>query len=364
MDALVLQKQLSDAWQQVTSVIEEELTRPLVIGFVGSPSAGKDSLIKALFGVDFGDIAPVPGSTSKVRVAPIDADGRVHVLTAPGVGDVRRELTARAKEAVSEIDLVVLVINAQAGVDVHLHELSQDVLDAGHPRLAALNKCDSISDEAGRRRLRDAVATALGLENRDVIPTAAAPIPALGIEPFGLDDLSIALCRMLEASGKSLALARVLAHRDAAADQLILSTTLSAAAIGAVPVPGSDFGPLTAVQTTMLVKLARIYRVEIAEADIGSLLVDLLAGQTGRMLFHRALDLLKGAGYVTGPLATPILSGLAALVASSITYGLGQAGKAYFRSGKAMEMRKLSELFVSFARKYFEQNRGPGQGQL
>lgn len=361
MDALSLQKQLSAAWRQVTDTIEEEIHRSLVIGFVGSPSSGKDSLIKALFGVDFGDIDALPGSTTAVRVAPIDAAGQVQVLTAPGVGDLRAELTARALEAVEKIDLVVLVINAQSGVDVHLDRLAREAAELGRPRLAALNKCDLVATDEDRRRLRERVAEVLQLESRDVVPLAADPLPALGLEAFGLDEFSAALYRLLEQSGKSLALARVLARRDAAADQLIRSSTLSAAAIGAVPVPGSDFGPLTALQTTMLVRLARVYQVEVAEADVAALLVDLLAGQGGKLLFQRALDLLRSAGWAGGPPGTALLSGLAALVASSVTFGLGQAGKAYFRSGKALEMRKLTELFSQFTWEYYEGNRRPEQ---
>ena len=364
MDPIALQKQLSDAWRQVSTSVEEEIGRELVIGFIGSPSAGKDSLIRALFDVDFGEIDAVPGSTTTARVAPIDAAGQVQVLTAPGVGDLRAELTARAREALDKIDLVVLVVNAQAGIDVYLNDLAREVGELGRPVLVALNKCDLIEGEEERRRLQQRVAEVLVLETRDVIALAADPLPVLGTAPFGLPQLSGALCRLLEKAGKSLAIARVLAHRDAAADQMILSTVVSAAAIGAVPVPGSDFGPLTALQTAMLVRLARIYRVEIAEADIAALLVDLLAGQGGRLLFHRALEMLKGAGWAGGPPGTALLAGLAALVASSITFGLGQAGKAYFRSGKAIEMQKLSELFSTFSREYYEGNREPDQERL
>ncbi len=363
MDALSLQQHLASAWRQVTATVEEETLRTLVIGFIGSPSAGKDSLIKALFDVDFGDIAPVPGSTATVRVAPIDPSGQVRILTAPGVGDLRQELTAMARAAVDQIDLVVLVINAQAGVDVYLHDLSRAVRELNRPRLGALNKIDLVANENERARLRSEIARVLILEERDVIPTAAAPHPGLGTGPIGLAELSGALYRLLERSGKSLVLARVLAHRDAAADQLILSATLSAAAIGAVPVPGSDFGPLTLVQTAMLVKLARIYRVEMAQADIAALLVDLLAGQSGRLIFQRALTLLKSAGYAGGAPGTALTAGLAALVASSVTFGLGQAGKTYFRSGRAVEMNQLSELFARGSREYFAGNSAGGANE-
>lgn len=42
-------------------------TKNLVIAFLGTASSGKTTGIKALFDVDFGDISPIPGSTTDVK---------------------------------------------------------------------------------------------------------------------------------------------------------------------------------------------------------------------------------------------------------------------------------------------------------
>ena len=52
--------------------LDQALDSRLALAVVGPASAGKDAAIRALFGVDFGEIDPVPGSTETLRLAQLD----------------------------------------------------------------------------------------------------------------------------------------------------------------------------------------------------------------------------------------------------------------------------------------------------
>jgi hypothetical protein len=63
---------VSARWESAAVETESALSKSLVVAFLGSASSGKDAAIRALFGVDFGEIDPIPGSTDRLRVAAID----------------------------------------------------------------------------------------------------------------------------------------------------------------------------------------------------------------------------------------------------------------------------------------------------
>src|SRR5437899_3016963 len=69
------------AWQEV----KDQLKRRLVIAVVGTVSSGKTTAIKSLFGIDFGNISPIPGSTTEAKVAEVGEN--VFVADVPGFGD-------------------------------------------------------------------------------------------------------------------------------------------------------------------------------------------------------------------------------------------------------------------------------------
>jgi GTP-binding protein EngB required for normal cell division len=89
------------AWEEVKS----QLHRKLVVTFLGTASAGKTSGIKALFNVDFGNIHPIPGSTTEVKVAPITEN--TYIVDAPGFGDIRKEISQKAKDVCEDTDIFI-----------------------------------------------------------------------------------------------------------------------------------------------------------------------------------------------------------------------------------------------------------------
>ena len=77
-----------EQWSEMTNNLEDQLKSRLSVAFLGSASSGKDSAIRALFGFDFGEVSPVPGSTKELRMIDISGNGSFIVINAPGFGDM------------------------------------------------------------------------------------------------------------------------------------------------------------------------------------------------------------------------------------------------------------------------------------
>ena len=69
-------------FDQTWDEAQEQLSKKLVIGFMGTASSGKSSAIKSIFDIDPGEISPIPGSTKEVKV--FDIDKNLTIIDCPG----------------------------------------------------------------------------------------------------------------------------------------------------------------------------------------------------------------------------------------------------------------------------------------
>ena len=107
-----------------------------------------------------------------------------------------------------------------------------------------------------------------------------------------------------------------LKHREA--KKIIVASTVSAAGIGAVPIPFSDSVLLVPVQVTMIGKIIDTYGVSNLATLSDAVIVDLVVSQLGKSFVTKIIKLIPIAGQVVGSL-------IDASVASAITGGLGTA---------------------------------------
>src|SRR5688500_254514 len=140
----MLERQVLARWELAAAEIEEALGRTLAVAFLGSASSGKDSAIRALFGLDFGQVDPIPGSTDEVRVAAVDAEQRLLVINAPGFGDLREEVDRKARRVLEQLDLAVYVVNCDGGATIDERRDLTQIKALGRPVLVCLNKIDLI----------------------------------------------------------------------------------------------------------------------------------------------------------------------------------------------------------------------------
>jgi GTP-binding protein EngB required for normal cell division len=191
----------------VPAVLEVSRLRQLVlhrvtIGIVGSPSSGKDAAIKAIFGIDHGNIDPVAGSTKEVSITRIPGSTATYVINTPGLGDVVESVTEEARQVLDHIDVYVYVVNAQGGVQQREKADYSACVRSGRPVLTVVNKIDTLKESDRARYLADA-RQKLGAPQDAFLAAAFDPLPQLSDRPLGVVEIRSWLRTRLLEAGKS-----------------------------------------------------------------------------------------------------------------------------------------------------------------
>jgi GTPase Era involved in 16S rRNA processing len=168
---------------------------------VGSPSSGKDAAIKAIFGIDTGNVSPVAGSTKEVEIQRLPGATALYVVNTPGLGDVVESVTEEARQILDHIDVYVYVVNAQGGVQAREKADWEGVRNTGRPALAVVNKVDTLRPSDRDRYLADA-RDKLRVGEADFAAVAFDPLPQLSETPIGVEAVQAWIAGKLVALGK------------------------------------------------------------------------------------------------------------------------------------------------------------------
>jgi GTP-binding protein len=168
---------------------------PLIgrVAIVGFPNVGKSTLVNRLTESRAAVVHETPGVTRDWKELVCDWAGKRFLLVDTGGVDIAdpapltRAIAARAREAVEEADLVLLVVDARAGVTPGDEEIAQILREARKPVLVLANKIDDPRQEPLALELHR-----LGL---------GAPIPVSGLHGTGTGDLLDAVVAELERLG-------------------------------------------------------------------------------------------------------------------------------------------------------------------
>ena len=135
-----------------------------VVAVVGFPNAGKSTLVNRLTGSRQAVVDAMPGVTRDRTEAVCEWRRRRFLLVDTGGVDaadespLQVEVAAQARTAVQEADLVLLVIDAAAGLAAGDQEIADILRRSDRPVLVVANKVDGPSAESGALELH-----ALGL---------------------------------------------------------------------------------------------------------------------------------------------------------------------------------------------------------
>ncbi len=348
---LALRKEGTLAWEQTTAELAKAMSGRLTVAFLGSASSGKDSAIKAIFGVDFGEISPIPGSTSTLKVIPLDEAEQVLIVNAPGFGDVRADVDQVARKILDDLDVIVYVVNSEGGATIDEKRDLAAIRARARPVLVCLNKIDLI-----RARDREAFIVAtleqLGVDRADAVITAFDPLPQLSREPMGVEEVTAWIYAQLAESGKQLLFAKQLRNKAQACEPIIQAAAKRASVAGAIPIPGADLALVTAIQVKMIRDIAIVHGADIDKEVALFIIGELLSG--GMRGFVRwGAEALKAAGWIPGTqLVEAAILGIGALVAGATTFGVGRAAVQYFQSGRTLDSAALRMVFDAAAWDY------------
>jgi GTP-binding protein Era len=346
-----LQQQVAARWELAAGEVQAALRQTVAIAFLGSASSGKDSAIKALFGLDFGQIDPIPGSTSRVRVAPVDADRQVLVVNAPGFGDLRADVQAQAERVLDSLDLAIYVVNCDGGATIDEKRDLDKVRALGRPTLVCLNKIDLIRPNQ-REYFVKSTLVQLGIGEDMAVVTAFDPLPQLADGPIGVERVITWVWSHLNDGGKGLLFAKNLRNKVAACEPIIQAAAQRAALAGAIPIPGADATAVTAVQVKLVTDLAAVFGRRMDKELVLFILGEALAG-TSKGFIRWGIEAAKAAGWLPGgQVLTVAISGIGAVIAGATTYGVGRAAVLFLQRDGKVSGNELRDVFDAGAFEY------------
>ncbi len=175
--------------------------RRFTVGLLGPPSVGKDAAVKALFGLDTGNVSPIAGSTKTVSIFPIPGADGLEVVNTPGLGDVVQALTEETRGVLDHIDVFIFLVNAQGGVRTREKEEWARCSARRRPVLVVVNKIDTLK-VADRERFVADTAVKLGVPREQVVAASFDPLPQLMPAPMGIEPVRAWLVARIAETGR------------------------------------------------------------------------------------------------------------------------------------------------------------------
>jgi GTPase len=176
------------------------------VAVVGYPNVGKSSLVNRLSGTRDAVVHETSGVTRDRKEIETDWNGRTFALIDTGGVDLAdgdelaRSVQDQARAALADADVVVLVVDARAGLRPGDAELADLLRRASQPVLVAANKIDVVADmpaaaEFHRLGLGDPfpVSAGQGLGTGDLLDAIVERLPAPGGDDDGDEPVRLAV---------------------------------------------------------------------------------------------------------------------------------------------------------------------------
>jgi GTP-binding protein Era len=146
-----------------------------LVALVGRPNVGKSTLLNALLGQKLAIVSDKPQTTrSAVRGVLHRSEGQIVLVDTPGLHKPRTLLGQRLNDLVrgtlAEVDLVLQLVDAAAGVGAGDRFLAAELAKVATPRFCVVNKLDA----ASRAKIAAALQAAAGLGDwAEIVPVSA-----------------------------------------------------------------------------------------------------------------------------------------------------------------------------------------------
>ena len=218
------------------------------IAVAGLPRAGKSSLVRMITANQAGGSPPI--------FVPVNLPGLQEFVGYESEQSLPPEL--------QEVDMVLLVLDGRFELSESTRDLHRRLQNCGKPLLVVLNKID-LTDSPG-----DALKEAKRLLATTVFP---ASIQKPGTVRRLLKAIVASDPKALYVLTRSLP-----DFRRSICDATITQSALASGLVGAIPIPVSDLLPVAAIQTAMLLKIARAFGYPLSHERARELLPLLASG--------------------------------------------------------------------------------------
>ena len=127
----------------------EQTTRAGFVAVIGAPNAGKSTLVNALVGQKVAIVSPKAQTTrARLMGIAIHEAAQILLVDTPGIFEPRRRLdramVAAAWTGAQDAELILLVIDAAAGLKADVERIVGGLEDRAHPLIVVLNKVDLV----------------------------------------------------------------------------------------------------------------------------------------------------------------------------------------------------------------------------
>lgn len=317
-----------EIFKKESETINKQLKKEILIAMVGDVNAGKSSTLNRLMQKDVAEVGAQPGETKEVKKF-YYRDNILFVDT-PGLDDIYQEHSNETLKFYNQADVILFFLNAAGTVlsDTELKSLNK-IATLNKKIILVLNKIDAADDIPS---LVNYVLEHTGF--------AYPVIPISSKTGEQMEFLQKEILQQLKEANKDLLLAANMADKSSIAKRWILAAGASAAAIGAAPIPGADFVPLTTLQVGLMLKLSTLYGKPITKDHAKELIIATIVGNIGKTAFRQIVKVIPGAGMV-----------VAASVAGSMTVALGYAVKYMYENHMDLTPETLKQVYKTFLKK-------------
>jgi len=329
-----LSRELDEAvdrvYEKEMKKINDQLDKELLIALVGEVNAGKSTTINKIIGKEVASTNPRPGETVSVDPYNIEGLEKIKFMDTPGLNDPNDENPQKTLDFISKADIILFFTNA-AGTVFSESEKKRfhDIEKHNEDILIVLNKIDAADDIPS---LVFFIKEQTG-GKYDVMPISSRT-------GENIDELKGKILETLKKRGKDILFAKSMKDKSATANRWIATAGVSAGGIGALPLPGSDVIPLTALQVGLILKLSALYGKPMSREKAKDLIIVTTTQTIGQTLYRQVVKFIPVAGSVA-----------AGVVASSLTLALGYGVKYSYENDKDINFEFIMDQFKKFRKR-------------
>lgn len=322
------EKDFNQAYEQETDKVSGQLEEEILFAMIGDVNTGKSSTINQIIGDEVAQVGAKPGETIGIDYY-VYRDKIIFVDT-PGLDDINAKNSEETLQFYKNADVVLFFLNAAGTVLSEGERKSFELVRKTNKDIIfVLNKIDAADDIPG-----------LVKYVKEHTGGRFKVVPISSRTGENIEKLRNEILDILKKKHKEIQFARLIKEKSSTANKWILAASGSATAVGASPIPGSDFVPLTGIQVGLMVKLAALYEKPLSKAKAKELIIATITGNIGKTLFRQVVKFVPGAGSVAG-----------ASIAGGMTLALGYAVKYGYENNIELDANTLKSLYEYFKEK-------------
>ncbi|MEQ9671952.1 YcjF family protein [Coleofasciculus sp. G2-EDA-02] len=354
---------------KILASVREELPTTQAL-LIGKPQSGKSSIVRGLTGVSAEIVGQGfrPHTQYTERYAYPSNDLPLLIFTdTVGLGDVNRETPIIIQELAGELEqdthrarILILTVKINDFATDTLRQVAEQ-LQEEYPQIPCLLAVTCLHElypadvvdhpayppeyEEVNRAFAAIQDTFKGLYNRAVMIDFTLEEDEYNPVFYGLEAVSDALAELLP-EAESRAISQLLAQGDASQQlgnlyrdvgrRYILSFSIMAATLAAVPLPFATMPVLTALQVSLVGLLGKLYGQTLTPSQAGGVVSAIAGGFVAQAVGRELIKFLPGLG-----------SAIAASWAAAYTWALGEGACVYFgdlMGGKKPDPQKIQSV--------------------